>query len=52
MAAPTEGDFDIYGEEEGFEVAQQHLEQVRKRASVFTSRVAEMMSLLKGARVV
>ncbi|KAF9445514.1 hypothetical protein P691DRAFT_762417 [Macrolepiota fuliginosa MF-IS2] len=27
MTAPTEGDFDIYGEEEGFEVAPQQLDQ-------------------------
>jgi hypothetical protein len=37
MAAPTEGDFDIYGEDEGFEVAQQHLDQVCSRASLFPS---------------
>ncbi|KAF5359734.1 hypothetical protein D9756_003047 [Leucocoprinus leucothites] len=27
MSAPVEGDFDIYGEDEGFEVAQQHLDE-------------------------
>jgi len=29
MAAPTDGDFDIYGEDEGFDVAQQHIDEVR-----------------------
>ncbi|KXN88653.1 hypothetical protein AN958_06921 [Leucoagaricus sp. SymC.cos] len=27
MAGPAEGDFDIYGEDEGFEVVQQHIDQ-------------------------
>ena len=28
MAAAADGDFDIYGEDEGFNVAQQHIDEV------------------------